>query len=113
MNKFKLLYSFFIFLTFLLSNISIINAEYGTEKEKKGFKEIDLNNDKKVSYYEFQQIRQRRFDRLDLNNDKIVTQKEFELRNQKFFSEIDENKDKHLTKIEMFKKRKKMRNILE
>ena len=43
MNKFKLLYSFFIFLAFLLSNINIVNADYGTEKEKKGFKEIDLN----------------------------------------------------------------------
>tara|TARA_Y100000590_G_scaffold313618_1_gene354523 strand:+ start:3163 stop:3465 length:303 start_codon:yes stop_codon:yes gene_type:complete len=99
-------------------NIDFINAGYGskeigTEKEKKGFKEIDLNNDGKIDYYEFQQIRQRRFDRLDLNKDKIITQNEFELRNQKFFSEIDENEDKYLTKIEMFKKRKKMRNILE
>ena len=118
MNKFKLLYSFFLFFTFLLLNVGSFSAGYGnkelgTQKEKKGFKEIDLNNDGKIDYYEFQQIRQRRFDRLDLNNDKIVTQKEFELRNQKFFSEIDENEDKHLTKIEMFKKRKKMRNILE
>ena len=113
MNKFKLLYSFFIFLAFLLSNINIVNADYGTEKEKKGFKEIDLNSDKKISYGEFQQIRQKRFDRLDLNNDKIITQNEFELRNQKFFLEIDKNKDESLTKREMFKKRKKIRNILE
>ena len=78
MNKFKLLYSFFIFLNFL-----------------------------------FQQIRQKRFDRLDLNKDNIVTQDEFEARNQKFFLEIDKNKDESLTKREMFKKRKKIRNILE
>ena len=113
MNKFNLLYSFFIFLCFLFSNINIASADYKTKKEKKGFKEIDLNGDKKISYYEFQQIRQRRFDRLDLNNDKIVTQSEFESRNKKFFLEIDKNKDKYLTKNEMFKKRKKMRNILE
>ena len=113
MNKFKLLYSFFIFLTFLLSNINTVNADYGTEKEKKGFREIDLDNNGKINYYEFQQIRQRRFNRLDLNNDKVITQEEFELRNQKFFSEVDQNKDQNLTKMEMFKKRKKMRNILE
>ena len=113
MNKFKLLYSFFIFLIFLLLNINIVSADYGTVKEEKGFKEIDLNGDKKISYDEFQQIRQRRFSRLDLNNDKVITQEEFEPRNQKFFLEIDKNKDKYLTKIEMFKKRKKMRNILE
>ena len=113
MNKLNLLYSFFIFLAFLLSNINIVNADYGTEKEKKGFKEIDLNSDKKISYDEFQQIRQNRFDRLDLNNDKVVTQEEFELRNLNFFLEIDKNKDNYLTKREMFKKRKKLRNILE
>ena len=100
-------------MAFLLSKTNIVNAGYGTEKEKKGFKEIDLNADKKISYDEFQQIRQRRFDRLDLNNDKIITQDEFESRNQKFFFEIDKNKDKFLTKREMFKKRKKLRNILE
>jgi len=50
---------------------------------------------------------------LDLNNDKVITQDEFESRNQKFFLEIDKNKDKFLTKNEMFKKRKKLRNILE
>ena len=61
----------------------------------------------------FQKIRQKRFDRLDINNDKIITQDEFESRNQKFFLEIDKNKDKFLTKSEMFKKRKKLRNILE
>ena len=113
MNKFNLLYSFFIFLAFLLLNTNIVGADYGTEKEKKGFKEIDLNSDKKISYYEFQQIRQKRFDRLDRNNDKVITQDEFESRNQKFFLEIDKNKDKFLTKSEMFKKRKKLRNILE
>ena len=113
MNKFKLLNSFFIFLGFLLLNINIVNAEYGTVKERKGFKEIDLDDNGKISYYEFQQIRQKRFDRLDLNNDKIITQKEFELRNKKFFLEIDENNDKFLKKIELFKNRKKMRNILE
>jgi len=113
MNKFKLLNSFFIFLSFLLLNINIVNAEYGTVKERKGFKEIDLDDNGKISYYEFQQIRQKRFDRLDLNNDKIITQDEFEARNQKFFIEIDKNKDKSLTKREMFKKRKKLRNILE
>ncbi len=36
MNKFKLLYSFFIFFVFLLSNLNVVNADYGTEKEKKG-----------------------------------------------------------------------------
>ena len=113
MNKFNLLYSFFIFLSFLFSNINVINADYGTEKEKKGFKKIDLDNNGKINYYEFQQIRQKRFDRLDRNNDKVITQDEFESRNQKFFLEIDKNKDKFLTKNEMFKKRKKMRNILE
>ena len=113
MSKFKLLHYFFIFLAFLLLNKNISKADYGTGEEKKGFKEIDLNNDKKISYYEFQQIRQRRFDRLDLNNDKIITQDEFESRNQKFFLEIDKNKDNYLTKREMFKKRKKLRNILE
>ena len=77
MNKFKLLYSFFIFLAFLLLNINIVDADNGTEKEKKGFKKIDLNSDKKISYYEFQQIRQKRFDRLDLNNDKVITKDEF------------------------------------
>ena len=81
MNKFKLLYSFFIFLSFLFSNINVINADYGTEKEKKGFKKIDLDNNGKINYYEFQQIRQKRFDRLDLNKDNIVTQDEFEARN--------------------------------
>ena len=113
MNKFKLLYSFFIFLAFLLLNINIVDADNGTEKEKKGFKKIDLNSDKKISYYEFQQIRQKRFNRLDLNNDKVITQDEFESRNRKFFLEIDKNEDKYLTKREMFKKRKKLRNILE
>ena len=113
MNKFNLLYSFFIFLAFLLSKTNIVNADYGTEKEKKGFKEIDINADKKIRYNEFQKIRQKRFNRLDLNNDKVITQEEFELRNQKFFSEVDQNKDQNLTKMEMFKKRKKMRNILE
>ena len=113
MNKFKLLYSFFIFLSFQFSNINVINADYGTEKEKKGFKKIDLDNNGKINYYEFQQIRQKRFDRLDLNKDNIVTQDEFEARNQKFFLEIDKNKDESLTKREMFIKRKKVRNILE
>ena len=124
MNKFSLLYSFFLLFTFLLSNINFVDAEYkkktydkneelGTKEEKTGFKEIDLDKNGKISYYEFQQIRQRRFNRLDLNNDKIITQEEFELRNRKFFSEIDKNKDQNLTKSEMFKKRKKMRNILE
>ena len=124
MNKFSLLYSFFLLFTFLFSNINFVDAGYkkktydkneelGTKEEKTGFKEIDLDKNGKISYYEFQQIRQRRFNRLDLNNDKIITQEEFELRNQKFFSEVDKNKDKNLTKGEMFKKRKKMRNILE
>ena len=48
-----------------------------------------------------------------LNNDGNITQNEFEKRNQKFFSEIDGNKDEFLSKGEMFKKRKKMKNILE
>ena len=104
MNKFKLLFYFFIF---LFIHINTLNAGYGspnnkkigTEEEKGGFKEIDLNKDGKISYYEFQQIRQRRFDRLDQNNDKIITQEEFELRNKKFFLEIDENNDKFLKKI--------------
>ena len=124
MNKFSLLYSFFLLFTFLFSNINFVGAGYKkktydkneeleTEEEKTGFKEIDLDKNGKISYYEFQQIRQRRFNRLDLNNDKIITQEEFELRNQKFFSEVDKNKDQNLTKSEMFKKRKKMRNILE
>ena len=124
MNKFSLLYFFFLLFTFLLSNINFVGAGYKkktydkneeleTEEEKTGFKEIDLDKNGKISYYEFQQIRQRRFNRLDLNNDKIITQEEFELRNQKFFSEVDKNKDQNLTKSEMFKKRKKMRNILE
>ena len=124
MNKFSLLYSFFLLFTFLFSNINFVGAGYEkktydkneeleTEEEKTGFKEIDLDKNGKISYYEFQQIRQRRFNRLDLNNDKIITQEEFELRNQKFFSEVDKNKDQNLTKSEMFKKRKKMRNILE
>ena len=124
MNKFNLLYSFFLLFTFLFANINFVGAEYkkktydkneelGTEEEKTGFKEIDLDMNGKISYYEFQQIRQRRFNRLDLNNDRIITQKEFELRNQKFFLEIDKNKDRFLTKSEMFKKRKKLRNILE
>ena len=113
MNKINLLHYFFIFLAFLLLNKNISKADYGTGEEKKGFKEIDLDNNGKINYYEFQQIRQRRFNRLDLNNDKVITQEEFELRNQKFFSEVDKNKDQNLTKMEMFKKRKKMRNILE
>ena len=118
MNKIYLLYSFFIILIFLFLISPRANSEYldrdlGTAKEKKGFKEIDLNNDGKIDYYEFQQIRQIRFDILDLNIDKIITQKEFELRNKKFFLEIDQNEDQFLTKMEMFKKRKKMRNILE
>ena len=92
MNKFSLLYSFFLLFTFLLSNINFVDAGYkkktydkneelGTKEEKTGFKEIDLDKNGKISYYEFQQIRQRRFNRLDLNNDKIITQEEFELRN--------------------------------
>ncbi|PPR38415.1 MAG: hypothetical protein CFH26_00143, partial [Alphaproteobacteria bacterium MarineAlpha6_Bin4] len=57
MNKFKLSH-FFLFLFFSFINIDFINAGYGskeigTEKEKKGFKEIDLNNDGKIDYYEF------------------------------------------------------------
>jgi Ca2+-binding EF-hand superfamily protein len=113
MNKFNLLYYFFLIFTFvfLINFPSKTAAE--TVKEKKGFKEIDLNKDGKINYYEFQKIRQRRFDRLDLNNDGNITQNEFEKRNQKFFSEIDGNKDEFLSKGEMFKKRKKMKNILE
>jgi len=38
MNKFNLLYSFFIFLGFLFSNINIADADYKTKKEKKGLK---------------------------------------------------------------------------
>lgn len=126
MRKFNLLYYFFLTFTFsLLINNSTISKDYkkhqpiaskqelGTEKEKKGLKEIDLNKDGKISYFEFQEIRQRRFDRLDLNNDNLITQKEFEERNKKFFAEIDKNNDLYLNKIEMFKKRKKMKNILE
>ena len=126
MNKFNLLYSLFlIFVSVFLINNSIKSNEYqtnqimpdkpeeGTEEEKSGLKEIDLNNDGKINYSEFQEIRQRRFNRLDANNDNIITQEEFEKRNYKFFSEIDENNDRYLSKLEMFKKRKKMRNILE
>ena len=126
MNKFNLLYSLFlIFVSVFLINNSLKSNEYqinqimpdkpeeGTEEEKSGLKEIDLNNDGKISYLEFQEIRQKRFDRLDLNNDNIITQEEFEKRNYKFFSEIDGNEDNYLSKLEMFKKRKKMRNILE
>jgi len=125
MNKFNLLYSLFlIFVSVFLINNSIKSNEYqinltipskveGSEEEKSGLKEIDLNNDGKISYLEFQEIRQKRFDRLDLNNDNIITQEEFEKRNYKFFSEIDKNEDNYLSKLEMFKKRKKMRNILE
>ena len=125
MNKFNLLYSLFlIFVSVFLINNSIKSNEYqinltipskieGNEEEKSGLKEIDLNKDGKISYLEFQEIRQKRFDRLDLNNDNIITQEEFEKRNYKFFSEIDKNEDNYLSKLEMFKKRKKMRNILE
>ena len=126
MSKFNLLYSLFLIFVFLfLINNSIKSNEYqtnqlmpdkpeeGTEEEKSGLKEIDLNNDGKINYFEFQEIRQRRFNRLDDNNDNIITQKEFEKRNYKFFSEIDENNDRYLSKLEMFKERKKMRNILE
>ena len=126
MSKFNLLYSLFLIFVFLfLINNSIKSNEYqtnqalpgkpeeGTEEEKSGLKEIDLNNDGKINYFEFQEIRQRRFNRLDANNDNIITQEEFEKRNYKFFSEIDENNDRYLSKLEMFKKRKKMRNILE
>ncbi len=125
MNKFNLLnVIFFIFLfniqhmkTVLSENLEINNftenIEVYSKKDRAGLKEIDLDNNGKINYYEFQQIRQRRFNRLDLNNDNIITQEEFELRNQKFFSEIDENNDENLSKLEMFKKRKKMRNILE
>lgn len=125
MSKFNLLYSLFlIFVSVFLINNSIKSNEYqinltipskveGNEEEKSGLKEIDLNNDGKINYFEFQEIRQRRFNRLDANNDNIITQKEFEKRNYKFFSEIDENNDRYLSKLEMFKKRKKMRNILE
>ena len=125
MNKFNLLYSLFlIFVSVFLINNSIKSNEYqinltipskveGSEEEESGLKEIDLNKDGKISYLEFQEIRQKRFDRLDLNNDNIITQEEFEKRNYKFFSEIDKNEDNYLSKLEMFKKRKKMRNILE
>ena len=52
MNKFSLLYSFFLLFTFLFSNINFVDAGYkkktydkneelGTKEEKKGFKEID------------------------------------------------------------------------
>mgnify|MGYP000167976315 CR=1 FL=1 len=97
MNKLNLLYSLFLIFVFLfLINNSIKSNEYqtnqiipdrpeeGTEDEKSGLKEIDLNNDGKISYLEFQEIRQKRFDRLDLNNDNIITQEEFEKRNYKF-----------------------------
>lgn len=126
MNKFNIVYSFFfIFTSLILVNNSIKSKELkakqtidmksieGNKEEKGGLKEIDLNNDGKIDYFEFQEIRQRRFDRLDLNNDNIITQEEFEKRNNKFFSEIDQNKDKYLSKLEMFKERKKMKNILE
>ena len=123
MGKLNLLYYLFLIFTsvFLINNsikseelqTKFNKPEVGTAEEQKGLKEIDLNNDGKINYFEFQQIRQRRFDRLDLNNDNIITQYEFEKRNRKFFSEIDKNSDKHLSKLEMFKKRKKMRNILE
>ena len=126
MSKFNIVYSFFfIFTSLILVNNSIKSKELkanqtidmksieGNKEEKGGLKEIDLNNDGKIDYFEFQEIRQRRFDRLDLNNDNIITQEEFEKRNNKFFSEIDQNKDKYLSKLEMFKERKKMKNILE
>ena len=126
MNKFNIVYSFFfIFTSLILVNNSIKSKELkanqtidkksieGNKEEKGGLKEIDLNNDGKIDYFEFQEIRQRRFDRLDLNNDNIITQEEFEKRNNKFFSEIDQNKDKYLSKLEMFRERKKMKNILE
>ena len=90
MSKFNLLYSLFlIFVLLFLINNSIKSNEYqtnpimtdkpeeGTEEEKSGLKEIDLNNDGKINYFEFQEIRQRRFNRLDANNDNIITQKEF------------------------------------
>ena len=102
-----------VFSEYLKINNFTENMEVYSKKDKAGLKEIDLDNNGKINYYEFQQIRQRRFNRLDLNNDNIITQEEFELRNKKFFSEIDENNDKNLSKFEMFKKRKKMRNILE
>ena len=126
MSKFNIVYSFFfIFTSLILVNNSIKSKELkanqtidkksieGNKEEKGGLKEIDLNNDGKIDYFEFQEIRQRRFHRLDLNNDNIITQEEFEKRNNKFFSEIDQNKDKYLSKLEMFKERKKMKNILE
>ena len=126
MSKFNIVYAFFfIFTSLILVNNSIKSKELkanqtidmksieGNKEEKGGLKEIDLNNDGKIDYFEFQEIRQRRFDRLDLNNDNIITQEEFEKRNNKFFSEIDQNKDKYLSKLEMFKERKKMKNILE
>ena len=43
MNKFNLLHYFFIFLAFLFLNENVAKSDYGTKKEKKGFKEIDLN----------------------------------------------------------------------
>ena len=126
MIKFNIVYSFFfIFTSMILVNNSIKSKELkanqviggksikSIKEEKGGLKEIDLNNDGKINYFEFQEIRQRRFNRLDTNNDNIITQEEFEKRNYKFFSEIDENNDRYLSKLEMFKKRKKMRNILE
>ena len=123
MNKFNILYYLFLIHILVLYNNPMMTSiageplaskpEEGTVEEKKGLKEIDLNKDGKINYYEFQQIRQRRFDRLDLNKDSLITQEEFEKRNQKFFLEVDENNDNFLSKMEMFKKRKKMKNILE
>ena len=91
MSKFNIVYSFFfIFTSLILVNNSIKSKELkanqtidmksieGNKEEKGGLKEIDLNNDGKIDYFEFQEIRQRRFDRLDLNNDNIITQEEFE-----------------------------------
>ena len=118
MIKFNIVYSFFfIFTSMILVNNSIKSKELkanqviggksikSIKEEKGGLKEIDLNNDSKIDYFEFQEIRQRRFDRLDLNNDNIITQEEFEKRNNKFFSEIDQNKDNYLSKFEMFKEK--------
>ena len=74
-----------VFSEYLKINNFTENMEVYSKKDKAGLKEIDLDNNGKINYYEFQQIRQRRFNRLDLNNDNVITQEEFELRNQKFF----------------------------
>ena len=74
MNKTILLYYFFFIFTFLFLEISFIKADElpPNTEERKGFKKLDTNDDGKVSYEEFQKIRQKRFNNYTVTDDHLM-----------------------------------------